>query len=81
MVENDITAQVQFTEWGPNRTFKNLPHNIELIDKIINHLVEGMGGNVTKRELHEMPIVFNDVSERLKLPYQKTIPNENVETN
>lgn len=74
-------AQVQFTEWGPNRTFKNWPHDIELIDKIINHLVEGMGGNVTKRELHEMPIVFNDVSERLNLPYQKTIPNENGETN
>lgn len=65
------SATVSFTEWGPNRKHRNWPSDIEYIDKIINHVVNGMGGTITKRTLLEMPIELVDVSERLYLPLQK----------
>ena len=64
-------ATARFIEWGLNRSSKNWPHQIELIDKMINHVLEGMGGKIIKRELHEMPIVLADASDRLSLPMRK----------
>ena len=65
------SATVSFTEWGPNRKHKNWPSDIEHIDKIINYVVDGMGGKLLERKLLETPLELEDASDRLNLPLQK----------
>ena len=72
-------ATVDFREWGPNRTNRNWPHDVEVVDRLVNYVVEGMGGKVTNRELLEMPIELKDASARLLLPLQKEQPDTKPE--
>ena len=72
-------ASVDFLEWGPNRTNRNWPHDVEVVDRLVNYVVEGMGGKVTKRELLEMPMELKDASARLLLPLQKEQPDTQPE--
>lgn len=72
-------ATVDFLEWGPNRTRRNWPHDVEVVDRLVKYVVDGMGGKVTNRELLEMPMELKDASARLLLPLQKEQPDTQPE--
>lgn len=64
-------AEVRFKEWGPNRTYKNFPMAIQEINKIIEYVVDGMGGSISSRQLYEVALDWVNASDRLTMPLAK----------
>ena len=65
--------EIHFREWGSNREYRNWPTTIKNIEENIQGYIKAMNGEITGRQLFEVPMMYNDISDRLKLPMQKKI--------
>ena len=68
-----FSIDVVFKEWGANREGRNWPATIYHLKPVIEEYLKEVDGTITGYELKELPLVYNDISDKLNLPLEKKI--------
>lgn len=67
------SIDVVFQEWGQNRDGRNWPVTIHHLKPVIDEFLKAVDGEIESHTLKELPLVYNNISDKLKLPLQKKI--------
>lgn len=66
-----FSIDVVFHEWGQNREGRNWPVTIYQLKPVVDEFLKAVDGEIESHTLKELPLVYNDVSDKLKLPLEK----------